>query len=110
MQWPKVVKQTDTDRIVLDKMLFGRLPEIVAVEIARRALTAIGSGERHLTEYHYKNILRLTKTAHPTEISLPAGYSASVNRQEIVIAKKQSHRETGSHFFPLRYLFGRSHN
>ena len=58
-------------------------PEIIAIELIRRQLVAMGCGERNLTRRHYKAILDLARCQGT--VTLPAGFQASRESDDIVL-------------------------
>jgi tRNA(Ile)-lysidine synthase len=78
--WPRIVLKKETDRIELDPDIFAAAPVPLKPEIIRRALLAIGSGERDLTQRHYQRILRFAQTARPDKkIMLPHGFAVRID-------------------------------
>jgi len=72
--WPKTVEASG-DRITLDLKSFLAQPQPVKVELVRRSLTQLGSGERDLTHRHYERILQLAEQkASGKKITLPNGF------------------------------------
>jgi tRNA(Ile)-lysidine synthase len=49
------------ENVMLDLKLFQSVPKPVRVELVRRSLAHLGSGERDLTHRHYERILQLSK-------------------------------------------------
>jgi tRNA(Ile)-lysidine synthase len=69
--WPEVAESTD-GRIVLHLKIFLAQPHALQIELVRRGLTAIGCGERDLTQRHYERILSLAQqnvTGGQTDLS-----------------------------------------
>ncbi len=63
------------EEISLDLEGFAGEPEPVKVELIRRGLAGIGSGERDLTQGHYEGILRLAQEdVGGRRIELPGGF------------------------------------
>ena len=58
--WPEVADCTG-EKIALDLKLFSTQPSAVKVELVRRSLARSGSGERNLTQGHFKRILQLAE-------------------------------------------------
>jgi len=58
--WPEMA-DCGGDRVVLDLKSFLTQPPAVKVELVRRSLAAVGSGERDLTHRHYEKILQLAE-------------------------------------------------
>jgi len=53
---------------ILNLNNFLAQPQAVKVELVRRSLTAVGSGERNLTHQHYESVLQLAEQACPEQI------------------------------------------
>jgi tRNA(Ile)-lysidine synthase len=86
--WPKVIIGRDKDVIVLNRKIFSTQTEPVKVELARRCLTEIGSGERGLTAKHYNLIDRLAcKNITGKEILLPNGYCVRTEYENLIFEK-----------------------
>ena len=65
----------DGERVVLDLEKFLTQPPAVKVELVRRSLAGIGSGERDLTQGHYERILQLARqNISGKRIELPDGF------------------------------------
>jgi tRNA(Ile)-lysidine synthase len=58
--WP-VLAECGDESLKLNLKMFQPEPEPVKVELVRRSLTRLGSGERDLTHQHYEKILQLAK-------------------------------------------------
>ena len=72
--WPEVVDCTG-EKIVLDLKMFLTQPSAVKVELVRRSLARSGSGERNLTQGHFKRILQLAEqNVSGRKIELPDGF------------------------------------
>ncbi len=86
--WPEVTVGRDRDAVVLNRQIFSTQPEPVKVELARRCLTEIGSGERNLTEEHYDKIIRLAnKNISGKEIQLPDGFGVRAEYGKLIFEK-----------------------
>ena len=65
----------DGERVVLDLEKFLTQPKPVKVDLVRRSLAGIGSGERDLTQGHYERILQLARqNISGKRIELPDGF------------------------------------
>ena len=72
--WPRPA-DSDVEKTVLDLKLFLTEPQPVKVELIRRSLANIGSGERNLTQGHYEGILNLAEqNVTGRKIELPGGF------------------------------------
>jgi len=56
--WPDLA-DCDAEKTMLGLKLFLTEPQPVKVELVRRSLANVGSGERNLTQGHYEGILQL---------------------------------------------------
>lgn len=92
-QWNNTVTNEDSDTIAFDKQNFANLSPIIAVELTRRALVHLGSGQKKLTQHHYNKILQLAKTQHTTKFDLPEGFTASANKQSIILQRTHPKHE-----------------
>jgi tRNA(Ile)-lysidine synthase len=73
--WPRIVIKKENDRIELDPKVFASISIPFKPEIVRRALVAIGCGERDLTQQHYKRILRFVQAGRADKsLILPHGF------------------------------------
>ncbi|MBP7050563.1 MAG: tRNA lysidine(34) synthetase TilS [Phycisphaerae bacterium] len=81
----------------IDATGLALLPQPVAIELVRRALVSLGSGERDLTERHYGNILGLAgqRTIHE-RIALPDGFSVRYESGTLLVARQQLASGDGS--------------
>jgi tRNA(Ile)-lysidine synthase len=85
--WPALVDCAG-DNLKLDLKSFSNQPEPVKVELVRRSLAAVGSGERDLTQQHYKEILQLAEqNIGGRKIILPAGFVVSGEYGNLVFAR-----------------------
>jgi tRNA(Ile)-lysidine synthase len=74
--WPKVAKHND-EKLILNLEIFQTQSKPVKIELIRRALECLGSGQRDLTQGHYRNILKLAdENATGKKIELPGGFTA----------------------------------
>ncbi len=81
-------------RIVLDLGVFRDEAEPVKVELVRRALVAIGCGEREMTRKHYERILELAKrNVGGGKVELPGGYEARREYGRLVFERVPTRRE-----------------
>jgi tRNA(Ile)-lysidine synthase len=73
--WPELAECSGDDSLKLDLKIFLTQPEPVKVELVRRGLAAVGSGERDVTYGHYERILQLAeKNISNRKITLPSGF------------------------------------
>ncbi len=85
--WPVVVLAQEQGKVVLDKKVFCDQAEIVQAELFRRALVAIGSGERNLKEGHYRQVMELADGAGGRTVELPGGFLARGEYEKIIFTK-----------------------
>jgi len=72
--------------VVIDAKAMAALPEMVAVELIRLQLQALGSGERNLTQHHYRNILDLAQPRTVRRrLALPGGFLASREYEKLIL-------------------------
>ncbi len=72
--WPGTV-MVSGEKVTLNLKSFLAQPPAVRVEIVRRSLTHLSSGERDLTHRHYKRVLQLAKqNISGRQIELPNGF------------------------------------
>jgi tRNA(Ile)-lysidine synthase len=73
---------------VLDLGMFRDEAEPVRVELVRRALAAVGCGEREMTRKHYERILQLAKrNVGGGRVELPGGFEARREYGRLVFEK-----------------------
>jgi len=73
--WPEST-EVGSDTVSLNLKGFSAQPQPVKVEIIRRSLACLGSGEGNLTHQHYEKILQLAKSnVGGRKIELPDGFS-----------------------------------
>lgn len=93
-EWQNAVTKQNTDSVTFDKNNFANLPPIIAVELTRRALIHLGSGQKKLTQHHYNNILQLANSKQPTNFNLPEGFTASATRQNLILQRTTIKEQT----------------
>jgi tRNA(Ile)-lysidine synthase len=72
--WAESAKRSG-DTVALDAGKFSAQHPAVKLELARRSLAAIGSGERNLTQKHYERMLQLAQqNISGRQIVLPNGF------------------------------------
>ncbi len=72
--WPQLAEYED-NYIKLNLKMFLAQPPPVKVELVRRSLTVVGSGQRDITQQHFKRICRLAeKNVTGRKIELPTGF------------------------------------
>ncbi len=72
--WPIIANHED-EKIILDLKTFQTQSKPVKVELIRRALGNIGSGQKDLTQGHYESMLDLTdENVTGKKIELPGGF------------------------------------
>ncbi len=73
--WPNTAEASG-EKVTLNLKSFLDQPQPVKVELVRRALARLGSGERDLTHRHYEKILQLAEQADGgKKITLPNGFT-----------------------------------
>jgi len=110
--WPGSA-DSEGRRIVLDCKRLSAEPGPVKVELIRRGLAGLGSGERGLTQGHYERTLRLAEqSAGGKEIELPGGFVVRREYGRLIFERTQSkpERPPGEAVevkIPGRTVFGR---
>ncbi len=85
--WPDVADCAG-GRISLDLKGFAAQPPALQIELVRRSLTGIGSGERDLTQRHYERILRLVQQdVTGGQIELPGGFLVRREHGNLVFSR-----------------------
>lgn len=85
--WPKLVRPGEM-RVALEASGLASLPEPVAVELIRRALAGLGSGERDLTQRHYRAVLQLARQpVTARSVSLPGAFVARYEEGRIILQR-----------------------
>ena len=77
------------------------MPELpdVTVELIRRALIALGSGERDLTQRHFESIIGLTKQRKSgRRVELPGGFAAFYEYGNLLFAKVEADSQAEGKF------------
>jgi len=78
--------QAGNDEVRIDASGLASLPELVAVELVRRALMNLGCGERNLTAEHYQSVLGLARTqVQAKQTSLPSGFIARMESRQLIL-------------------------
>ncbi len=84
--WPELTDCVG-GRMSLGLKMFSAQPQPVMVELARRCLTAIGCGERDLTQRHYEGILRLAEqNVSGKKIKLPGEFVVSAEYGNLIFS------------------------
>lgn len=93
--WGKLYLETGKESVAFDRKEFCRLGDMIAVEAVRRAIVQVGSGEKDMTEFHYKSILELARNGlNGKDLELPNGFIAGVEYGKIVFYKRKEPEET----------------
>lgn len=87
--WPGMADCTD-QKTSLNLEKFEAQPLPVKVELIRRSLTAVGSGQRHLTQRHYERILQLAGcNVGGVKIELPGGFVVQREYANLIFARPE---------------------
>jgi tRNA(Ile)-lysidine synthase len=87
--WPEPADCTG-EKITLDLKMFLAQSQPVRVELIRRSLTAIGSGERDLTQHHYEMILQLAEQdVGGRKIELPGAFVVGSEYGKLIFTRPQ---------------------
>ena len=93
--WPEPA-DCGSEKLKLDLKGFSSLPEPVKVELIRRSLATIGSGERDLTEGHFKKILQLAEQkASGKRVELPGGFAVGYEYGQLIFHRKKTEQIAG---------------
>ncbi|MHC4238950.1 MAG: tRNA lysidine(34) synthetase TilS [Planctomycetota bacterium] len=83
------------DTAVLDLKKFSAQHPVVKVELVRRGLVAIGSGERDVTQRHYERILQLAEeNMSGRQITLPDGFAAHREYGKLILGRSAKRAKT----------------
>jgi len=78
------------EKVTLDSKMLLAQSQPVMVELARRSLTAVGCGERDLTQRHYEGILRLAEqNVSGRKIDLPGGFVVGAEYGNLIFSRPQ---------------------
>jgi tRNA(Ile)-lysidine synthase len=95
--WPESAR-IDENSIALNVKRFLLEPKIVKVELIRRCITALGSGERGLTQRHYEKILQLAEPAQgrasSRKFELPGGFVVQRESGNLIFAQPEKSPST----------------
>ncbi|MGD2094135.1 MAG: tRNA lysidine(34) synthetase TilS [Phycisphaerales bacterium] len=90
--WPEVA-DCDEQQIILDLNILSAQPPPVIIELVRKSLALLGSGEKDITQLHYENILHLIKqNISGKKLELPHGFI--VQREYNKLIFKRDKEET----------------
>ena len=94
--WPRAAAR-ESERVKLDLKVFLPEPPAVQVELARRGLASVGSGQRDLRQQHYERILQLAEgNVGNKKIELPGEFTVWREYQELIFARcKMNERGQG---------------
>lgn len=92
--WPTVAEGS-SENPRLDVREFLAQPPAVRVELVRRSLAGIGSGERNLTQEHFERILQLAKQEiGGRKVELPGGFVVCREYEKLTFGRiKDQHTE-----------------
>ena len=91
--WPKVA-DCPAEKVTLELKMLLAQPQPVRIELLRRALKALGCGERNITQYHYEKLLQLARrNTSGRKIDLPGERVARTEYGKIIFSppEKTSH-------------------
>jgi tRNA(Ile)-lysidine synthase len=87
--WPELADCAG-QKIALDLKIFLTQSQPVRVELIRRSLTAIGSGERDLTQRHYEMILQLAEqNVSGRKTELPGAFVVGAEYGKLIFTRPQ---------------------
>jgi len=85
--WPKIA-EVGGETVTLDLKSFLTQSQPVKVELVRRALIQLGSGERDLTHRHYERILQLAeRNISSKKVELPNGFVVQREYESLIFAQ-----------------------
>ncbi len=86
----------EVDYVVLNVKRFGREPPAVRVELIRRSLAALGSGERDLTQRHYERMLQLAaNSVDGKKVALPGRFTVRRECGKLIFARPEKRPSDG---------------
>ncbi len=94
--WEQAAVTVGDDEVVLDMAVLAGHFKAVWVELVRRALTQIGSGERNLTREHYQRIIQLAEGPAGRTVQLPGGFLATSDYGKVILSKPQGEGSVAS--------------
>jgi len=87
--WPKAADCVG-EKVTLDSKVLLAQSQPVMVELTRRSLTAVGCGERDLTQRHFEGILRLAeKNVSGRKIDLPGEFVVGAEYGNLIFSRPQ---------------------
>jgi tRNA(Ile)-lysidine synthase len=87
--WSKTT-QYNGNKVSLELEGFLKQPRAIQIELIRRSLKKLGSGEKYLTEGHYNRILQLArKKITGKKLELPGGFIAKRENQQLIFEQAQ---------------------
>jgi len=93
--WPKTADCAG-EKVMLDLKMLLAQPQPVMVELVRRSLTAVGCGQRDLTQHHYEGILRLAgQNVSGRKTDLPGEFVVGTEYGNLIFSgpEKRPHSE-----------------
>lgn len=88
-QWNKLVKLS-AGKVSIDLPDFQLLPEPIKVELVRRTLLVLGSGEGNLTEGHFERAIELSNQNISNRVlELPDGFTAWREYKKLIFSAPQ---------------------
>ncbi|MHC4912234.1 MAG: tRNA lysidine(34) synthetase TilS [Planctomycetota bacterium] len=92
--WEKLAECED-EKVILDLQQLSAEHPAVKVEIVRRSLAAVGSGERDLTQEHFERILQLAaQKMSGRRIELPGGFVVGREYGKLIFARGEDEQVT----------------
>ncbi len=82
--------ESDSGSVVVNRKDLSRLDRLTAVEVVRRVLTSMGSGERDLMQEHFNRVLALASANSSGKvIELPNGFAVKAEYDRVMFYKNQ---------------------
>ncbi|MHC4842428.1 MAG: tRNA lysidine(34) synthetase TilS [Planctomycetota bacterium] len=92
--WPSIAQHKGT-QVVLELESFLVQFQAIQIELVRRSLKTLGSGEKYLTQKHYNRILKLaSKIATGNKLQLPNGFIVKREYQKLIFERFQKRKST----------------
>lgn len=92
----EMIVELNSSGVVLDRNMLSGLDRLIAVEVVRKVLVSIGSGERDLAGEHYDRVIALANDKSSGKvIELPGGFIAKAEYERVAFYKRQKTKIRG---------------
>lgn len=96
------IAECGDNRVILNLRIFSSQHPAVKIELLRRSLASLGSGERDLTQEHYERLLELSgRNTTGKKNKLPGGFIAYYDYGKMIIEKATLLDETPQSEVPV---------